>query len=82
MNQLKFGDVVQVSKIEHQFFFAFFRVDLIEIIQRVKNGPSSIRSCRTLKIALYRGLNILSRPEGGVYQRENKFSQTGLELRR
>ena len=46
-NWFKIGDVVQVSKIDHRVFFAFFRVDLVQILHGVKNGPSSIRSCRT-----------------------------------
>ena len=44
---LKIGDVVRVSKIDHQFFLLFFCVDLVQILQGVKNGPSSIWSCRT-----------------------------------
>ena len=47
VNRLKTGDVVQVSKIDHQFVFVFFRVELVQILKGVKNGPLSIRSCST-----------------------------------
>ena len=60
-NWLKISDVVRGTQLDHQFFS---RVDLIQIIQEVLNGPSSIWSCRTRKNQLKPPLKNLCDVEG------------------